>query len=79
MALEKELQTYQRELSSLLANEGQFVVVSGDNVLGLFSNYEDALKIAYEKCGTNPFLIKKIQAIEQVQHFSRSLNEVCHT
>jgi hypothetical protein len=30
MALEKELQTFQRELPNLLANEGKFVVISGD-------------------------------------------------
>jgi hypothetical protein len=79
MALEKELQTYKRELTSLLGNEGQYAVVSGDNVIGVFATYEDALKIAYEKCGINPFLIKKIQSVEQVQYFTRVIDEVCLT
>ncbi|MGA7724629.1 MAG: hypothetical protein WCA95_05070 [Opitutaceae bacterium] len=79
MALEKELQTYKRELTSLLANEGQYAVVSGDNVVGVFATYEDALKIAYEKCGINSFLIKKIQSVEQIQYFTRVIDEVCLT
>jgi hypothetical protein len=79
MALEQETQTYQRELTTLLANEGQFAVISADKVIGVFATYEDALKIAYEKCGTKPFLIKKIQSVEQVQYFTRSIDAVCHT
>lgn len=77
MALEKELATFQRELPNLLAEEGKFVVVSGDEVMGTYTSYEDALKIGYEKCGLKPFLVKKIQAIEQVQYFSRDLAFTC--
>ena len=73
MALEKELTTFQRELPNLLSNEGKFVVISGDQVLGTYAVYEDALNIAYEKCGLKPFLVKKIQSVEQVQFFSRDL------
>jgi hypothetical protein len=79
MALEKEIETYNRELKSLLLHEGKFVVISVDQVLGIYSTYEDAIKIGYEKCGMKPFLVKKVQAIEQVQYFSRDLEFVCHT
>ena len=79
MALEREMQAYERELKALLTQEGKFVVISGDQVLGVYSTYEDAIKVGYEKCGMAPFLVKKIQAVEQVQYFSRDLNFVCHT
>ncbi len=80
MALEKELETLKRELPNLLAEEGKYVVVSGDEVLGIYAAYEDALKVGYEKRGLKPFLVKKIQSIEQVQFFTRNLCfEPCRT
>ena len=59
MALEKELETFQRELPNLLADEGKFAVVSADQILGIYTSYEDALAIGYEKCGLKPFLVKR--------------------
>ena len=56
-----------------MADEGKYVVVSGDQILGTYTAYEDALKVGYEKCGLKPFLVKKIQSVEQVQFFSRDL------
>ena len=79
MALEQELETYKRELSALLADEGKFVVVCGDQITGVYVSYEDALKVGYEKCGLKPFLVKKIQAVEQVQYFTRDLDFSCRT
>ena len=79
MALEKEIETYNRELPNLLAEQGKFVLICGDVVVGTFVSYEDALKIGYEKCGVKPFLVKKIQSVEQVQYFSRDLEFSCPT
>ena len=44
MALEKEIETYNRELPNLLAEQGKFVVIHGDKIIGTFVSYEDALK-----------------------------------
>ena len=79
MALEKELETYKKELPNLLAEEGQYVVICGDEITGVYASYEDALKVGYDKCGLSPFLVKKIQAVEQVQYFSRDLDFPCRT
>jgi hypothetical protein len=79
VALEKELKTFARELPNLLANEGKYVVVAGDSIIGIFSAYEDALQAGYEKRGLEPFLVKKIQAFEQAQYFSRDLSSACPT
>ena len=80
MALEKEIETYNRELPKWTDQEGRYVVIQSDSVIGIYVAYEDALKVAYEKCGLKPFLVKKIQSFEQVQFFSRDLCfEPCHT
>lgn len=81
MALEKELETFNRELPNLLAQngEGKFVVICGKEVTGIYEAYADAIKVGYEKCGLNPFLVKKIQTVEQVQYFSRDLDFSCRT
>ena len=79
MALEKEIETYNRELPKLLEQQGKFAVVCGTEVVGIYDSYADALKVGYEKSGLNPFLVKKIQAIEQAQYFSRDLALPCHT
>lgn len=79
MALETELETLKRELPNLLAEEGKYVVVAGDKIIGVYAAYEDALAVGYEKCGLKPFMVKKIQAIEQVQYFTRDLVFTCPT
>jgi len=79
MALEKEIETYHPELPRLLAEQGKFVVIHGNEVVGVFVSYEDALKFGYERCGLDPFLVKKIEAMEQVQYFSRDLEFSCPT
>jgi len=79
MALEQELETYQKHRDKLLADEGRFVVIYKDLILGVYTSYEDALKIGYEKCKLNPFLVKKIQVIEPINFITRNLKLACHT
>ncbi|MBI4660695.1 MAG: hypothetical protein HY735_17805 [Verrucomicrobia bacterium] len=78
MALEKEIETYNRELQALLSEQGKFAIITGDQILGVYATYEDAVKVGYDKCGLTPFLVKRIQAVEQVQYFSRDLKFPCH-
>lgn len=66
MALEREMETYRKRLPELKGeNEGRFVLIQGDRVVDTFASYEDALKVGYEKFGLDPFLVKKIEAVEQ--------------
>jgi len=53
MALEKELQTYKDNLSKLDADEGKFVLIQGEDIVGTYTAYEDALKAGYEKFGVD--------------------------
>ena len=78
MALEKELETFARELPNLLASSGKYVVISASEVAGVFAAYEDAIRAGYEKYGLTPFLVKEIQATERVQYFTRPMTP-CHT
>ena len=73
MALERERATYKSKLPELKEHEGKFVLIHGENVIGTFTSYEDAIKDGYEKCKLNPFLVKRIQAFEQAQFVSRLL------
>jgi hypothetical protein len=73
MALERELATYQKELPNLLVHEGKYVLIHGDSVVDVYSSYEDAVKSGYEKFGLELFLVKKVQAVEQVQYFTRNI------
>ena len=72
MALEREMETYRKRLPELKReNEGRFVLIQGEQVVDIFTSYEDALKVGYEKLGLDPFLVKKIEAVEQAQLISR--------
>jgi len=80
MALEKEIETYKRKLPELATEDGKFVVIQGDAILGVYTTYEDALKVGYERCKLEPFLVKKIDTLERGLFFTRNLRfEKCHT
>lgn len=79
MALEQELETYKSKLPELKAQEGKYVLIQGQTIVDTFTSYEDAMKEGYAKFGvTVPFLVKQIQAIEQV-HFISRLVDPCPT
>ena len=78
-SLETELKTYQAQKQTLLRDEGKYVVIHGSEILGVYATYEDALKIGYEKCKLEPFLVKKIEAVEQAHYFTRDLAAECLT
>jgi hypothetical protein len=78
MALEKEQETYARELPRLLASEGKYVLIHIDEVVGTFDTYSDALNRGYEKFGLDPFLVKQIAIVERVNRFTRDIT-VCPT
>jgi hypothetical protein len=71
MALERELETYREKLPELKTHEGKFVLIHGDDVVDVFSSYEDAIKQGYARFKLEPFLVKRISSIEQVQFISR--------
>jgi hypothetical protein len=74
LPLRKELETYHSKREQLVSEfEGKFVVISGNEVLGTWSSYEDALTEGYKHYKLQPFLVKKIEGVERVLRFSRDL------
>jgi len=72
MALEKELEIYLSKLPELKTeNEGKFVLIHGDQVIDIFSSYDDAIKAGYGQFGLKPFLVKQIHALEPAEFISR--------
>jgi hypothetical protein len=67
MALERELKTYEEKLPDLLLHEGKFVLIHSAEVAGFFDTYADAIQAGYERYALKPFLVKQVQAVEQVQ------------
>lgn len=76
--LDKELQTYIERLDSLKTEEGKFALIKGEEV-DVFETYEDAIKAGYQKYALEPFLVRQIHAIEQVQLVTRLLRTPCPT
>ena len=78
MSLEKELRVYDARRDELLAHAGEHVVIAGDDIIGFYHSYEDALNAGYEKVGVKPFLVKKIESGEKALFFTRDINS-CRT
>lgn len=73
MALEIELDAFQRELPNLMSQQGRFAVFVGDRLVGTFDTYHDALQAGYGVAGLQSFLVKRIERFEQVHTFTRDL------
>jgi hypothetical protein len=73
MALDRELGVYNDNLTKLMEQTGKFVLIHGDDIVDYFAAYEDAIKAGYQRFGLEPFLVKQINAVQAVQHISRSI------
>ncbi len=73
--LEKELEVYRLNKANLqLKNaNGGFVVIKGEEILGVWETRLDALKIGIEKYGNVSFLIKNIDENNEVFNFSHNI------
>jgi hypothetical protein len=73
MALEREIETYRRRLPELLPNKGKYVVIQGEEVVGIFEALGDALRAGYSRFLHEPFLVRMIRETEEVLFTSRDL------
>jgi hypothetical protein len=73
MALEHENGVYQSHLIDLLAYEGKYILIRGDDLAGPWNSYEEALQEGFDRFGPVSFLVKKIQKVDPIQYFSRDL------
>lgn len=77
LALQQELETYQKALPGLIDKAGKYVLIKGDAIIGTFDSYADALSAGYEKFALTPFMVKCISPTEQVAFFTRDLRAAC--
>jgi len=75
--LEKEILTYANKLPTLLGQQGKYVLIQGEDIIGTYDSYEDALKFGYERFKLEPFLVKQIAPAERVSFFTRDLGTSC--
>jgi hypothetical protein len=64
--LTDELCTYKNNWESLIKREGQFVLIKGREVIGVYADPEDALAAALDRYQNQKVLIKRIVAMEPI-------------
>ncbi len=75
MALEREMETYRRELPGLLGSgqEGKWALVHGDKLDSVHETQAQAMQTGYDRFGLEIFLVKQIVAVEKPLYFSRNI------
>lgn len=80
--LNDELKTYESNKSKLVKeNLGKYVLIKDTKIIGVFESEKDAIKVGIEKFGNSPFLVKKIEVVEEPQKFTSNLikcESKCH-
>ena len=72
--LEHELRTYEANREQLLGtSNGKYVLIKGDQIVGIFDSNLDAIRQGYEKFGNVPFLVKQVLEVETPQNFTSNL------
>jgi hypothetical protein len=63
-----EWTAYRREAGRLLAEgkEGQFVLIQGETIVGVWPTHEDAVAEGYDRFGYQPFLVHQLREREPV-------------
>ena len=66
--LYREDQTFRRELPRLLAEgkELKFVLIKGDEIIGIYETMNEGILVGREKFGMQPFMVKLILGWELV-------------
>lgn len=72
--LETELKTYEQHRDHLLGtDEGKFVLIRDNKVIGIYDSKMDAIAQGYQQFGNVPFLVKQIVKVETPQNFISNL------
>jgi hypothetical protein len=66
MILDREMAVYRAKLPELLEKDaGRYVLIHGDDVIGIWDTKEQALNEGLERWLFEPYLVKQIVANEQ--------------
>jgi hypothetical protein len=77
LALRREITTYRRELPRLLSegDEGRFVLIQGDLVIGLWDTFDEAHQAGRERFGLSAFLAQPVDARDLTRAFPPELGQ----
>lgn len=68
MELDEELKFFKSQYKELLKHyENQFVLISGEELLGSFTTESEAYEAGLEKVGNKPFLVKTVKKGDDVE------------
>ncbi|MCD6282814.1 hypothetical protein J7J84_04310 [bacterium] len=71
---ETERRTFQDHRDKLIANAlGKFVLIKGEEVVGIYDAEGDAVREGYKRFGNVPFFVKLIVEVEVPLTFTRSI------
>ena len=75
--LEEELKTYEENKGDLVKKaNGKYVLIKGNAIIDILESEKDALRIGIERFGNAPFLVKKIEEVEQTQNYTSNLIKI---
>ena len=73
--LDLELRTFEAKRSDLLGCAAEkFVLIKGDQLMGIFESHVDALKRGYERFGNHPFLVKQVLDVDIPQNYQFAMS-----
>ena len=78
-SLDRELDAYLKALPTLLDRSGQYALVKDDAVVSTWNTYEDAIQEGYRLFKLDSFLVKQIQAEDQLSYFTRDIRPPCQS
>jgi len=69
--LDKETDFFEKQLPELSkTNIGKYVLIKGEEIIGIFIAVQDALMIGYQQFKKEPFLVKQIVRFEEPLNFT---------
>ncbi|EQD42878.1 hypothetical protein B2A_10132 [mine drainage metagenome] len=75
--LEEELKTYEENKAKLVKEaNGKYVLIKDKTIIDIFESEQDAIKTGIEKFGNVPFLVKRIEEVEQTQNYTSNLIKI---
>lgn len=68
--LEKELKKYEDiKLDLVKKSNGKYVLIKGTDFTKIFESHNEAMNEGFKLFKSEPFLVKKIAEVEQIQNF----------
>lgn len=76
--LATEIATYNRRLPELGAEAGRFIVLKGEETVGIFDSYGEAVEAGFKRFTLEPFVVKEILPAEGAWHPADGCGCGCH-